>query len=60
MDVPFDAGEDPATGYRGLVAMIPVRDLAPGRHELLIRPAVHEDRLEDERANRPFRILFWR
>ncbi len=60
VDVPFDAGEDPATGHRGLVAMIPMRGLAPGRHELQVKPAVHPDRLEEEEANRPFRILFWR
>lgn len=60
VQVVFDAGEDPASGYRGMVAMIPVRDLAPGRHELQIQPVVHPDRLKDEKANRPFRILFWR
>lgn len=60
VDVPFDAGEDPNSGYRGLVAMIPVRGLAEGRHELLIQPAVHPDRLKDEKATRPFRIPFWR
>ncbi|KFN49809.1 hypothetical protein [Arenimonas composti] len=55
--VPFDAGEDPRTGQRGLVAMLPIADLPRGRHELTVGrlPRNHGEDPPD-----PWRILFWK
>lgn len=58
--VPFDAAEDPATGQRGGLAMIPVGALAEGRHELTIMPPQRERRAADAPPPKPFRIPFWR
>lgn len=41
-----------------LVAMIDVRDLAPGRHELTVQ-ATHDPHDEDPEANKPWLISFW-
>jgi hypothetical protein len=60
LQVPFDAGEDPATGQRGMVAMIPVAALSPGRHELTVMPVRADAPEEGEAPLRPYRILFWR
>jgi hypothetical protein len=57
--VPFDAAEDPATGQRGMLATIPVRDLPPGRHELTVMPAPRSPEREAKDPARPYRIPFW-
>lgn len=54
----FDAAEDPDTGQRGMLAMIPVQGLAPGRHELVLREASH--RPKSVAMTRLYRIPFWR
>lgn len=59
VSVPFDAAEDPRTGQRGMLAMIPVRELAPGRHELTIVQAPRKPEPDDP-TPRPYRIPFWR
>lgn len=51
----FETGSDPATGRPALVAMVDVRALAPGRHELrTARLDAHEDEPKDHV------IPFWR
>lgn len=58
--VPLDAAEDPQTGQRGLVAMIPVSALAAGRHELTVMPPTGKDRGPVDADTKPYRIPFWR
>jgi hypothetical protein len=56
-DLRYDIARDPLTSMRGFVAMIDVRDLAPGRHELeLTRP----QQPDSDDPVRPARIPFWR
>jgi hypothetical protein len=51
----FETGSDPATGRPALVAMVDVRALAPGRHELrTARLDAHDDEPKDHV------IPFWR
>lgn len=58
--VAFDAAEDPLTGQRGMLAMIPVKALADGRHVLTVDQASR--RRDDDKGERPppWRIPFWR
>lgn len=56
----FDAAEDPVNGLRGLLAMIPVRDLAHGRHELSLLPLSQGGSAAEDEPPRPYRIPFWR
>ena len=58
--VVLDAAEDPQTGQRGLVAMIPTAGLAPGRHELTLMPAAGKGGRPVDEDTRPYRIPFWR
>ena len=57
---------DPGTGLRALMAVVPIRDLATGRHELTLaripRASVWDDpdALAEHRAEGPVRIAFWR
>ena len=61
VDVPLDAAEDPRTGQRGVLAMIPVGDLAPGRHELTVpSPSDARDLRDGAKPKEPYRIPFWR
>lgn len=60
LQIAFDAGEDPATGQRGMVAMIPVAALSPGRHELTVMPVQREAAKEGDEPVLPYRIPFWR
>ena len=53
----YDIAEDPESGLRGFVAMIDVRDLPLGRHELLISQPKRPDRDE---VPEPTIIPFWR
>ncbi len=47
-------------GSRGFMAMIDVRELAPGRHVLEVGvPAIESDQSDDE-VQQPHRIPFWR
>jgi hypothetical protein len=55
--VPLEASTDSMNDVRGVVAMIPAQDLAPGRHELTI---VRIARKGAEKPALPFRIPFWR
>ena len=57
VSVRLDATEDRVSGQRGVVAMIPVASLAPGRHELTVRaPALPKAKPPP----RLYRIPFWR
>ena len=60
LDLHFDAAEDPATGQRGMIAMIPVRELTRGRHELRVGRATRNAPKEGEPAPKPYVIPFWR
>jgi len=51
----YDAGTDPRTGRPALVAMIDVRPLAPGRHQLRVARAE-----PDGDGDRDWHIPFWR
>lgn len=56
--VQLDASTDPGTGQPGMLAMIPVRALPAGRHELsLLEP---DRRALDGPASRRYRIPFWK
>jgi hypothetical protein len=56
-DLRYDVARDPITGMRGFVAMIDVRQLPSGRHELaVIRP----QRPDDDEPVPPILIPFWR
>lgn len=56
-DLRYDIARDPVTGMRGFVAMIDVRELPRGRHELaVIRP----QRPDDDEPVQPALIPFWR
>jgi hypothetical protein len=59
LDIHFDAAEDPATGQRGMLAMIPVHDLERGRHELTLQ-RTPRPRKDGEPAPKPYVIPFWR
>jgi len=54
----YDLGSDPRTDRPALAAMIDVRTLAPGRHELQVARAVAGE--TDAASGRPWRIPFWR
>jgi hypothetical protein len=54
--VRLDASSDPATGKRGVLAVIPVGSLAAGRHELTLRRIARPGR----EPQSPHRIPFWR
>lgn len=62
-DVPvavrFDASSDSTTGQPGMLAMLPVRSLAPGRHELSLN-APGRDGLSSDAPARRFHIPFWK
>lgn len=60
VDIRFDAAEDPRTGQRGMIAMIPVTGLAPGRHELSVWPTPRKRRKDADIPAKPYRIPFWR
>ncbi|MEO5827515.1 MAG: hypothetical protein ABIQ48_02720, partial [Luteimonas sp.] len=53
----FDAGSDARTDRPGLMAMIDVRTLGPGRHELRI---ARTDPNPDKPADGDYVIPFWR
>ena len=59
VDVPLEASSDSATGQPGMLAMIPVGKLAPGRHELSLN-APGRDGGDPQRPQRRFRIPFWK
>lgn len=59
-DPRFDHAQDPASGLRGVVAMIRVADLAPGRHELEVSRPTREPPRAGDQPERPARIPFWR
>ncbi|HBD21035.1 MAG TPA: hypothetical protein DC063_13780 [Arenimonas sp.] len=52
---------DPRRDLRGLLYMLPVATLAPGRHELAVMPPKPGDeRAQDEHVTLPWVIPFWR
>jgi hypothetical protein len=59
-DLHYDAGSDARTQRPALEAMIDVRALAPGRHELAIAsaPSTTEDGTSE--PSDPWVIAFWR
>ncbi len=56
LDLSFDVSADPQTGQRGILAMVPMRNVAEGRHELSL--AVPTATSAD-RSGR-YRIPFWK
>ncbi len=54
----YELGRDAGSGLRGFVAMLDVRDLRPGRHELRISQPLQEDEKPEDRP--PWIIPFWR
>ncbi|HEU0153670.1 MAG TPA: hypothetical protein VFQ84_10025 [Arenimonas sp.] len=58
--VPLDAAQDPQTGQRGLVAMVPMAGVAAGRHELTVMPATGKGQKPVGPDTLPYRIPFWR
>jgi hypothetical protein len=59
-DLRFDVAEDERSGFRGVVAMIAVATLAPGRHELLVRRVRSPAAEPGDPVPAPHRIVFWR
>jgi hypothetical protein len=57
--VRFDASSDATTEQPGMLAMLPVRDLVPGRHELSLNAPGHDGLSSDAPARR-YRIPFWK
>lgn len=56
-DLRYDLSRDPVSGLRGFIAMLDVRALPPGRHQLdVIRP----QRKDDDDPTEPAVIPFWR
>jgi hypothetical protein len=52
---------DPRRDLRGLLYMLPVAALAPGRHELAVMPPEPGDeKAKDEDVTLPWVIPFWR
>jgi hypothetical protein len=61
--VPYEIGSDPRTDRPALVAMIDIRSLPPGRHELRVaRAQAKADAASPAKADadRAWRIPFWR
>jgi hypothetical protein len=54
--VAFDFARDPKSGQRGLLAVLPIQQLARGRHEMVIAGAFGENGTQAA----PDRIPFWR
>ncbi|GHB94851.1 hypothetical protein [Thermomonas carbonis] len=61
-DLRYEIASDPRTDRPALLAMMDVRALAPGRHELLVgRPLVQDSRRDGKDPTyRHYRIVFWR
>jgi len=55
----FDASSDARSGQPGMLAMVPIRHLAPGRHELSLL-AVDPKREAAGKEPRRYRISFWK
>jgi hypothetical protein len=51
---------DPGRDLRGLLFMLPARDLAPGRHELSVLPRAESPPVEGEEPEPAYLIPFWR
>lgn len=58
VSVPLEATTDAQTGQQGMLAMIPVGALAPGRHELSLNEP--DRRALDRAPARRYRIPFWK
>jgi hypothetical protein len=58
--VRLDAATDPLTGQRGVLALIRVEGLEPGRHELTLRLPPRRPPEPDDPPERPLHIPFWR
>ena len=56
----LDGSTDAVTGQRGVLAMIRVDHLPPGRHELTLRSPPRRDLAPGEAPLQPYRIPFWR
>ena len=61
-DLRYEVASDPRTDRPALLAMIDVRSLSPGRHELRVAHPRRADRKPDEDKSDPglHRIVFWR
>jgi hypothetical protein len=67
LDLEFEFATDPRSELRGMVAYVPLADLAPGRHELRITRLPVRMRAPGDapdgkstRPDPPYRIPFWR
>jgi hypothetical protein len=56
----FDASSDPETGQPGMLAMLPVDGLPPGRHELSLGAPARADNNGRLSPARRYRIPFWK
>jgi len=56
----YEFAEDPESGLRGRLAMIDVRSLPVGRHELQIARVPLKGAKPDAKVPNPYRIPFWR
>lgn len=58
----LDFATDPISDLRGVVAHIPARALAPGRHEIVVTKLAlpPEDPRASAKPEQPYRIPFWR
>ena len=59
-DVRFDVGADPQTGQRGILAMVPMRGLADGRHEISLAMPGDAPAGTPGSVQRRYHILFWK
>lgn len=59
-DPEFDRAVDAQSGLRGVVAMLRVADLAPGRHEIEIARPLEVSRRPGRPLTPAYRIPFWR
>ena len=59
-DLRYDAASDARTDRPALLAMIDIRSLPPGRHELRVGRPPYADRKDDKDDPGHYRIVFWR
>lgn len=60
LQVALEPATDPKTGLRGSLAMIPVRELAQGRHEVSLVEVRPDRGTEPDKPQRRYRIPFWK
>ncbi len=60
ISVELMGSSDPQTGQRGVIAMIPIQALVPGKHELSLIPPAHSTDSEKPGKVSVVRIPFWK